>query len=143
MVTYPQKFHAEADARAGIKGTWENTASEHTTECSIPEIYEGSGEAFSPEEFFLLSLQNCFIASFKVYADHKDLVFTRINVSADLIVTIHDSQGPVMDSVEMNINLYGVKDEALAQELVNKAIKDGFIFNSIRTHVAQDLKFYP
>jgi len=141
MVTYPQKFHAEAVAKSGIKGTWENTASEHKTECSIPEVYEGSGEAFSPEEFFLLSLQNCFIASFKVYADHKNLDFERISVSADLMVNIHDSKGPVMDSVEMNVNLSGVKDEQLARELVDKAIKDGFIFNSIRTTVKQNLNF--
>ncbi|HXH31561.1 MAG TPA: OsmC family protein [Bacteriovoracaceae bacterium] len=141
MVNYPQTYHAEALARPGIKGSWENMASEHTTECSIPAVYQGSGEAFSPEEFFLLSLQNCFIASFKVYAEHKHLAYEKISVSADLIVDNHQGTGPVMESVEMNISLSGVEDQALARELVDRSIQDGFIFNSIKTSVTQKLDF--
>ena len=141
MVHYPQKYHTEALADPGIKGSWENIAADHKTACSIPEAYEGSGEAFNPEEFFLLSLQNCFIASFKVYAEHKNLAYQKINVSADLLVNIHEGEGPVMESVEMNISLSGVDDQELARELVDRSIRDGFIFNSIKTTVTQKLDF--
>ncbi len=142
MVQYPRHYHAEAVAHAGTDETWETVASEHKTECSIPEAYEGTGEAFSPEDFFLLSLQNCFVATFKVYAEHLKLDYESIKVSADLIVDIEQDKGPVMKRVEMNIDLYGVIDEMKAENFVNKALEDGFIFNSVITDVEPRITFH-
>jgi organic hydroperoxide reductase OsmC/OhrA len=141
MVQYPQHYHSEAEASAELKEAWESSTSDNKVTCSIPAAYDGSGEAFSPEEFFLLSLQNCFIASFKVYANHKHLEFDRINVSADLIVNVKDDQGPIMDYVEMFIKIYDVKDKNLASSLIDRALKDGFIFNSIRTKTIKNVEF--
>lgn len=142
MVHYPQQYHAETVANAEVKEVWEAVTAENRTKCSIPTAYDGSGEAFSPEEFFLLSLQNCFIASFKVYAHHMDLAFDRISVSADLIVDLKDDAGPVMDSVEMVIELFNTTDEDKARYLIDKSIQDGFIFNSIKTRVTTRIEFH-
>jgi organic hydroperoxide reductase OsmC/OhrA len=142
MITYPQRFHAEATAHSGIKETWQVSASDYKTECSIPEIYSGTGEAFSPEELFLLSLQNCFVASFKVYAEHTRLNFDRIDVLADLDVDLDEDRGPVMKSVEMKIDLYGVSNEDKAKDLIDRALKNGFIFNSIQTSVRPMICFH-
>lgn len=141
MVHYPLQYHAESNAGADLKEAWETIASDKKVKCSIPEIYQGSGEALSPEEFFLLSLQNCFIASFKVYASHMHLEFEKISVTADLIVNNEGSQGPVMKSVEMFIKISKVHDEDMARDLIYRALQDGFIFNSIKTEINSHIEF--
>lgn len=135
MVHYPQTFHAETSCHKDIKENWSAHVSEHELTCSIPKLYEGSGEAFSPEDLYLLSLQNCFVATYKVYAEHMNLEFDTLTVSADLVIDIEEGHGPVMKNVEMNIELSGVSEEALAQELVEKSLASGFIFQSIKTKV--------
>lgn len=135
MVHYPQHFQSKTTAHPGIKENWTSEVSEHQITCSIPTQYEGTGEAYSPEDLFLLSLQNCFVATFKIYSDHMHLEFDTLSVSADLIVDLEDSKGPVMKKVELIIELTGVKDEELAQDLVSRSLKDGFIFQSVSTEI--------
>lgn len=142
MVHYPQTYHAESIANAELKEAWETIADQKKTKCSIPQVYEGSGEAFSPEEFFLLSLQNCFIASFKVYSSHLHLEFDRISVSADLIVDTSEDSGPIMKSIELFIDISKVSDEAKARDLITRALRDGFIFNSINTEINHHVSFH-
>lgn len=139
MVHYPQHFHATATAHQGIKENWTSDVSHHELTCSIPSEYEGTGEAYSPEEFFLLSLQNCFVATFKIYAEHMHLDFETLTVQADLLVDINESLGPQVKKVELNIQLSNVTNDKLARDLVDRSLKDGFIFQSVSTEIVSRL----
>ena len=72
MVKYPMSFKAQAHSPAGIQSPWSSKAEampEKPLTLAIPPEFEGPGGGFSPEDLYLLALENCFVATFKVFAE--------------------------------------------------------------------------
>ena len=135
MISYPISFHGASRASSGIQNEWKVTSSGLDTTCSVPKEFEGSGGAFSPEDFFLLSLQNCFVATFKVYAEYSRLSFDQLNVTGELIVDKNDNLKPVMKACKLIIELYNPSDKKKSDLLIKKTLENGFILQSVKTEI--------
>ena len=135
MISYPVSFHGASRASSGIQNEWKVTSSGLDTTCSVPKEFEGSGGAFSPEDFFLLSLQNCFVATFKVYAEYSRLSFDQLNVTGELIVDKNDNLKPVMKACKLIIELYNPSDKKKSDLLIKKTLENGFILQSVKTEI--------
>ena len=141
MITYPISFHGSSEAAAGIQSEWKVSSSQFAATCSVPKEFEGSGSTFSPEDFFLLSLQNCFVATFKVYAEYSRLSFDLLNVTGELIVDKNENQKPVMKKLKLRIEISNPSDKKKADLLVKKTMENGFILQSVKTEVVSETIF--
>ena len=139
MINYPVSFFAESTAPSGLKTSWDVRSSDFEAVCSVPKEFEGNGGSFSPEDFFLLSLQNCFVATFKVYAEYPKLNFDRLDVHGELIVDKDDNQKPMMKIVNLKIAIHNVSDQKKAALLAKKTIENGFILQSVKTEIRHEL----
>src|SRR3989344_2902412 len=85
MIKFPMKFQVQAQAGAGSHTKWD-AQTEHLSPicCAIPPEFAGPGEGYSPEDLFAISLLNCLIATFKVYAEKSKLNFSEIKGKVDL-----------------------------------------------------------
>jgi organic hydroperoxide reductase OsmC/OhrA len=136
MITYPIRFSGESVATPGLGSTWETSASGMAVTCAVPKEFEGIGGELSPEDFYLLALQNCFVATFKVYAHYSNFTFEALKVRAELDVDKSDeNQKPMMKEVRLNIELVGPANESKGRLLIKKTMENGFILQSVKTKV--------
>jgi organic hydroperoxide reductase OsmC/OhrA len=135
MISYPVSFHGLSEASSGIKNEWKVISSGLASTCSVPKEFEGSGGAFSPEDFFLLSLQNCFVATFKVFAEYSRLSFDKLNVTGELIVDKNENLKPIMKACKLIIELTNPSDKKKAELLIKKTLENGFILQSVKTEI--------
>lgn len=135
MITYPISFNGEVHAPQGMRTSWETSASNFKQICAVPKEFEGPGEALSPEDYFLLAIQNCFVATFKVYAEYSRLNFEKLSVFSELIVDKNQEAKPMMKTIKLNIQLHNSSDEKKAQLLITKTLENGFILQSVKTNI--------
>jgi uncharacterized OsmC-like protein len=102
---------------------------------AIPPCFEGEGGGFSPEDIYAMSLLNCYLATFKVFAEKSKLNFDKIEGEANLKVDVGDDQAPWMSQVEININLHGPDNPERAQRILQKTAKNSMIINSVKSVV--------
>ena len=143
MIQYPIQFFGQSDAGPGIQKSWSTESSGFSANCSVPKEFEGDGTFQSPEDFFLLAVQNCFIATFKVYAHYSKLAFNQLTVESELEVNKTESGTTVMKSVSFKITLSGVSDEKKARLLVDKTLAQGFIIQSVKSEIKSQVTILP
>jgi organic hydroperoxide reductase OsmC/OhrA len=139
MITYPITFEGSAQATEGIQTSWETKATDTALLCSVPKEFEGSSENASPEDYFLLAVMNCFVATFKVYASYSKVSFRDLKVSAKLIVDKNEQGKPCMRKVAMDVNLSGISNPDRARLLVDKVLANGFILQSVKSELVANL----
>jgi len=143
MIRYPVHFTGGSSAGAGMKTAWQTIASGHELNCSVPQEFEGDGSNPSPEDYFLLAVQNCFVATFKVFAEYSKLSFTDLNVESQLEVDRNGEGKILMKSMVLKIEITGVSDEKKARLLVDKTLNTGFIIQSVKTEIRPQVTLYP
>lgn len=143
MIQYPIQFFGQSDAGPGIQKSWSTESSGFATGCSVPKEFEGDGTFQSPEDYFLLAVQNCFIATFKVYAHYSKLAFNQLTVESELEVNKTETGNVVMKSVTLRIDLSGVSDEKKARLLVDKTLAQGFILQSVKSEIKSHVSITP
>ena len=89
---FPMEFSVSSSSTSGIDTLWDTKFENKILKCAIPPCFEGPGNGASPEDLYALSLLNCFIATFKVFAEKSRLNYEKIEGSAKLIVD-QDSNG--------------------------------------------------
>ncbi len=136
MITYPITFHGKASAPEGMAASWEACASATALPCSIPKEFEGNGDFASPEDYFLMAVMNCFVATFKVYAFYSKFSFKALDISATLVVDKNSENKPGMQKVDLLVQLSGVTKPERARALVDKTMANGFILQSLKTELA-------
>ncbi|MBY0383956.1 OsmC family protein [bacterium] len=134
-IQYPMTFKAQSKAAPGMDTSWRVKSSENEMVCAIPPEFEGAGGGLSPEDLFAQALTNCFVATFKVYAQHSRLSFTEVRVQSDLIVDLDENKKPVMKKLVLNAMIVGAENPQKAQMLATRAMKQGFILNSVKTEI--------
>ena len=81
-------FSVSSTSPAGIKTLWEakyaDTSKRAPLKMAIPHCFGGPGSEASPEDLYLLSLLNCLIATFKVFAEKSKLGYERLDGFANL-----------------------------------------------------------
>ena len=133
MINYPLSFDSQTLAYPGTRGTWVTTSQGHTSTCSVPEEFLGSGGALSPEDLFNHALTNCFVATFKVYAENSKLNFKSVFAESRLIVEPGVDGKTTMKSIAIHVKITDPSDAQKALLLAKKASQGGFILNSVKT----------
>jgi organic hydroperoxide reductase OsmC/OhrA len=140
MIQYPIEFNSETLALNGVASNWITKSKFKESHLSIPTEFMGPGGALSPEDLFNQALTNCFVATFKVYAENSKLTFANLRVTSKLIVDTDENRKPVMKEfyLEAEIRLPSNPEKALL--LAKKASESGFILNSVKTKCHFDFK---
>lgn len=133
MIKYPLEFNSKTVAREGTSGTWSSESGPHMSHCSVPVEFLGSGGALSPEDLFNHALTNCFVATFKVYAENSKLSFASVAVQSKLVVDLDENKKPVMKSIHMDVKIFDPSNSERALIIAKKASESGFILNSVKT----------
>jgi organic hydroperoxide reductase OsmC/OhrA len=133
MTHYPLHFSSTTQTSSGKDGIWQTSSGEHHSHVAIPPEFDGPGGALSPEDLFNHALTNCFIATFKVYAQASKLEFEKVLATSQLIVDLDENKKPVMKRLSVKVQLHGVSQPDKARLLAQKAAKSGFILNSVKT----------
>lgn len=135
MLQFPMKFEVEAAAPSGIGANWTAKAPNLSpVPCAIPVEFMGPGGGYSPEDLFALAVLNCVIALYKVYCEKSKIKFTEIRGRASL--TADKQQGSanfVMTQIDMTFEIEQASDPAKAKSLLESAIKDCPVGNSIKS----------
>lgn len=130
---YPMSFKSETQSPGGIASLWNARANDFEAKLSIPPEFNGPGGGASPEDLFNLALSNCFLATFKVYAEMSKLTFESVSLNSDLVIDMDDNNKPVMKTLDVQVKITGASNPEKALFLAKKAASSGFILNSVKT----------
>ncbi len=133
MTQYPLEFTSETQAKVGMKSGWKTKSKYEESEVSIPPEYKGPGGGLSPEDLFNQAITNCFVATFKVFAEHSKLTFEDLQVASKLIVDLDESRHPMMKEFFLHAKIVRPSNPEKALALARKAADSGFIMNSVKT----------
>lgn len=139
-IKYPISFYASAQAPEGIQSLWSTESQNLKNSCAIPPEFEGPGGAFSPEDLFAQALTNCFIATFKVYAEKSKIHFDHLTTQAELIADLDENSKPFMKKFLLHVRISGCENPARVKTIADKAFSSGFILNSVKTELSLDLQ---
>ncbi len=142
MIKYPISFLANADSHSGIQSPWTAHSQNREIPCAIPVEFDGPGGALSPEDLFAQALANCFLATFKVYAEKSKVVYGRVSARAELIVDLDEFKRPVMKKFILHAEIAGAQQPERVRVLANRAFASGFILNSVKTELLFELRVY-
>jgi organic hydroperoxide reductase OsmC/OhrA len=135
MIKFPMKFEVHAAATPGISTQW-TAQNDHLPPIpsAIPPEFMGPGEGYSPEDLFSISLLNCLIATFKVYCEKSKVTFHEIKGRVSLTVDKLPGQtGFAMTQADIFFDITGASDPERVRKLLDGAIKDCAVSNSIKT----------
>jgi len=136
MITYPMTFKVSSKSHSGINSLWSTEAlamPSSNIQMAIPPEFEGPGNGYSPEDLYAIALQNCFIATFKVFAEKSKLQFDTIQVESDLIVDRDEKGRPWMAKIKMQATLIGSTNTENAKRILEKTSQSCMILNSVKT----------
>jgi uncharacterized OsmC-like protein len=80
-----------------------------------------------------MALQNCFVATFKVFAEKSRLEFQKILVHAELKVDRNEKGAPWMASITLKVKLLGAVQKENAKRILEKTSQSCMILNSVNT----------
>ena len=133
MTQYPLQFTSETVASAGAQTLWNTQSVEGISHCCIPTEFSGPGGALSPEDLYNHALTNCFLATFKIYAENSKLEYGGIKVNSRLVVDLDENKKPIMKEFFLKDEISAVNHPDRALLLAKKAASSGFILNSVKT----------
>jgi uncharacterized OsmC-like protein len=138
MIQYPLSFKVSSSANSGIQHPWTSTFTPSGEEpvislVAIPREFEGPGGGYSPEDFYALALVNCFVATFKVFAEKSNLIFSDLECEAALVVDRDEKGIPWMSSFHLKGILSGTVDPERTRRILDKTSQACMILNSVKT----------
>ncbi len=142
MIQYPLSFQVEAQTEAGIQQTWQtqSVGASDTLRAAIPPEFQGPGGGYSPEDFYALALANCFVATFKVFAEKSKLGFASLKVNLKLEVDRNEKGAPWMARAHLQARLKGVESQERALHLLQKTSQSCLVLNSVKTEKTFDFQ---
>lgn len=135
MIKFPMKFEVEARGPSGIGSPWTAKAEQlPSIQCAIPKEFAGPGGGYSPEDLFALAVLSCLIATYKVYCEKEKITFDEIQgTSAATADKSPQGQGFLITHIEIHVIVKGSSDSEKAKKLLEMAIRDCAIGNSIKS----------
>lgn len=128
------KFEVQASASSGTNKNWTaQTDLLPPIPSAIPPEFMGPGGGYSPEDLFAISLLNCLIATYKVYCEKSKVSFRDLKGKVILTVDKMIEHGMAMTHAEIFLDITGASDPEKARTLVDAAIRDCAVSNSIKT----------
>jgi len=135
MIKYPLSFTVRADSEAGTQNSWmaSPAAGQQSVRVAIPPEFDGPGDGLSPEDLYAMALQNCFVATFKVFAEKSRLAFSSISVVATLSVDRDERGRAWMNKIHFEVDLQGVGQIENAMRLLDRTSQNCMILNSVKS----------
>ncbi len=135
MIKFPLKFEIQATSPSGIGSQWTaQTGHLPPILCAIPPEFTGPGEGYSPEDLFAVSLLSCLIATYKAYCEKSKVGFEKIEGKVNVTVDkLPGHSGLAITQADVFLNVMGASDQEKARKLLDEAIKDCAVSNSIKT----------
>jgi organic hydroperoxide reductase OsmC/OhrA len=133
MIQYPMSFFADSKSASGISTTWSTETSNGQMTAAIPPEFEGPGQGYSPEDYYVLALTNCYIATFKVFAEKSNLNYQDILAKGHLTLDRDEKGIPWMKTFLLKVHLTGCPDEEKALRIMNKVSQSCMVLNSVKT----------
>ena len=93
------------------------------------------GNEVSPEDLYLLSLLNCLIATFKVFAEKSKLGYESLDGFAKLNLIQEPSGVSSFKNIDIKLELFSPDNRVKAERLFNKVESQSMILNSVTTKV--------
>lgn len=137
MIQYPLRFTASSQATSGIASPWNTRVGDgREANCAIPPEFEGPGGGYSPEDFYALAIANCFVATFKVFAEKSKIIFESLGIDGVLTVDKNDAGHPWLKAMALQVRLsVPGGDRERIERLLTKASQSCLVANSIKTEV--------
>ncbi len=136
MVQYPLTFNVNAETTAGIQPLWTSTAPPaEPIKMGIPKEFDGPGGGLSPEDLYAMALQNCFVASFKVFAEKSRLTYSKLKTKGLLQVDRGEDGHPWMSKFLLTVTVEGASKVESIQRLLERTTKNCLILNSVKTQI--------
>ena len=125
----------ESTATAPIKNQWVGkTGNLPPIPLAIPLEFMGPGGGYSPEDLLALAVLNCVVALYKVYCAQAKVTFREIQGKATLTADKELAEASFYIShIDLTIEVSGVSDTKKAKEILEAAIKNCPIGNSIKS----------
>ena len=135
MVKFPMKFEVEARAPCGVSSQWIAQGDQlPPIPSAIPPDFMGPGGGYSPEDLFGIAVLNCLIAMYKVYCEKSKISFGEIKGKAVLTADKDPSSASFyISQIDVFLDVSGSSDSEKARKLLDLAIKDCPIGNSIKS----------
>ncbi len=132
-------FKVHSIGPSGVNTTWANSL-DSSRSCqpismAIPPEFEGPGGTYSPEDLYILSLLNCYLATFKYVASKSKLDFNEIEGHGTLFVEKGEEKSLWMKKAVLKFHLKGVKQLERSLNLMEKTKNNCMIINSVKTEV--------
>jgi organic hydroperoxide reductase OsmC/OhrA len=145
MFKYPMSFAVKSSSVSGIQTAWRTQAKsfDHEIPLSIPPEFEGPGLGLSPEDLYAMALQNCFMATFKVFAEKSKLQYDSVGVETVLEVDRDEKGHPWMARIHLHVTLKGAVQEKNAQRILEKTSQSCMILNSVNTQKSFQFDLVP
>ena len=140
MIKYPISFKSKSQSESGIQSLWNIESQDFKSTCAVPPEFEGPGGAISPEDLFGLALANCFVASFKVYAEKSKIHYKDISAQAELIADLDEQKKPMMKKCIIHVQINGAENPDRVKTIADKVISSGFILRSVKTEIVFNLE---
>jgi organic hydroperoxide reductase OsmC/OhrA len=135
MIKFPMQFKVEAESASGIATNW-GARENHLPPIpsAIPPEFMGPGGGYSPEALFGIAVLNCLIATYKVYCEKSKVHFANIKGEAALTIDKELSATSFyVSKIDITLHVTGSSDVEKAEKLLDAAIKDCAISNSINS----------
>ena len=137
MIEYSEDYRAHAEATDDAD-SWP-TDSRRTVEVGITPDFGGDFDGPAPENYYAITLTNCYVATLKVIADNSNQPFERI--IADGIVKLRPDDGTtIVDSFELEVEMHVDSAESKAEAILERTQDYCFILNSVDFPVNVDSK---
>ncbi len=136
MIQYPMSFFADSKSSSGISTIWSTETSHGQMTAAIPPEFEGPGQGYSPEDYYVLALTNCYVATFKVFAEKSKLNYQDIIAKGHLTLDRDEKGIPWMKNFLLKVHLVGCADEEKALRIMNKVSQSCMVLNSVKTEKA-------
>lgn len=132
-------FRVSTQGPSGVMSGWASSLDEsrlcNPIEMSIPPEFEGPGGTYSPEDLYLLSLMNCYFATFKYIAEKSKLAFSELKGEGTLFVEKGDEKALWMSRANLHFILIGAPQKDRSINLMEKTKNNCMIINSVKTDV--------
>ncbi|MFN8847657.1 MAG: OsmC family protein [Bdellovibrionales bacterium] len=133
MIQYPMSFDAKSITQEGIQTLWSTSCLSGELKMGIPKEFEGPGVGYSPEDFYCMALTNCFIATFKVFAEKSKIKFENLEAKGRLTLDRDEKGITWMKHFLLQVNLKGCPDKERGERLLQKVSQSCMVLNSVKT----------
>lgn len=140
MYQFPMIFKSESQSPAGMQTTWKTHVSSGELSAAIPPEFRGPGGGYSPEDFYVFAVVNCFVATFKVLAQNSKIDFQKLDCEAHLTVDKNERGQPEFKSVHIKAKLSQPTEPEKAKRLLEKTSSSCLVANSLKIEKTFELE---